>query len=153
MGVGRIYRMLLVITLALIRSCSERVRAVFKKRRMLLAIGLLLSFALVLPGRAEDVYDHDRARQALEAGEILPLSTVLAAVARDTPGQVMEVELEQRGGRWFYEIKLLRPGGALMKLWVDARDGTVIDTHRRVERANGRPNGKPNDKPSEKPTH
>ena len=39
---------------------------------------------------------------------------------------VLEVELERHGQRWIYEIKLLRPGGALSKLLVDARDGTVI---------------------------
>ena len=90
------------------------------------AIGLILAFALVLPGHADDRRDHDRARRALEAGEILPLKTVLETLARDTPGQVMEVELERKGERWVYEIKLLRAGGSLVKLRVDARDGTII---------------------------
>jgi hypothetical protein len=38
---------------------------------------------------------HDRARQAVEAGEILPLRTVLERVERDYPGQVLDVELER----------------------------------------------------------
>lgn len=95
-------------------------------RMGLLASSLILSCVLVLPGHAADSGDHDRARQALEAGEILPLKTVLEKVGRDTPGQVMELDLERRHGRWVYEIKLLRPGGALVKLLVDASDGTVI---------------------------
>ena len=90
------------------------------------AIGLLLAFALALPGHADDLRDHDRARRALEAGEILPLKTVLETLARDTPGQVMEVELERKGERWVYEIKLLRAGGSLVKFRVDARDGAII---------------------------
>ena len=77
------------------------------------AIGLLLAFALALPGHADDLRDHDRARRALEAGEILPLKTVLEKIARDTPGQVLEVELE-------------RAGGSLVKFRVDARDGAII---------------------------
>ena len=92
-------------------------------------VGLLLFVALALPGlpiSAEETSDHDRARQALEAGEILPLKTVLEKVGRDTPGQVMEIELEHTHNRWVYEIKLLRPGGALIKLLVDASDGTII---------------------------
>ena len=89
-------------------------------------VGLILSVALIQPGHAADVSDHDRARQALEAGEILPLKTVLEKVDRDTPGQVMEVELERHNQRWVYEIKLLRPGGSLVKLKVDARDGTIL---------------------------
>lgn len=87
---------------------------------------LTLGCAAIAPSHASDSGDHDRARQALEAGEVLPLSTVLELLARDTPGQVMEVELERYGGRWVYEIKLLRPGGTLVKLWVDARDGAII---------------------------
>lgn len=74
--------------------------------------------------------DHDRARRALEAGEVLPLGTILTRLEREHPGQVLDVELEleQHGGveRWVYEVKLLRKGGALVKLEVDARTGTVI---------------------------
>jgi len=75
---------------------------------------------------AADVSDHDRARQALEAGEILPLRTVLEKDERDSPGQVMEVELERNKGRWVYEIKVLCPGGLLVKLKAKARDGTIV---------------------------
>ena len=91
-----------------------------------LAAGLVISAALLLPAYAVDLGDHDRARQALDAGEILPLGTVLENVKRDTPGEVMEVELEHKKDRWVYEIKLLRPGGALVKLLVDASNGTII---------------------------
>ena len=74
--------------------------------------------------------DHDRARRALEAGEVLPLGTILTRLERDHPGQVLDVELdlEKHDGaeRWVYEVKLLRKGGALVKLEVDARTGTVI---------------------------
>jgi uncharacterized membrane protein YkoI len=88
---------------------------------------LMLSVAAALPIHAADSGDHDRARQALEAGEILPLKTVLEKVGREVPGQVMEVELERKRDRWIYEIKLLRPGGSLVKLLVNASDGTIID--------------------------
>lgn len=74
--------------------------------------------------------DHDRARQALEAGEVLPLGTILTRLERDHPGQVLDVELEHEKygdvARWIYEVKLLRKGGVLVKLEVDARTGTVI---------------------------
>jgi uncharacterized membrane protein YkoI len=89
-------------------------------------IALILSGALALPVYAADSGDHDRARHALEAGEILPLKVVLEKVVRDSPGQIMEVELERKRDRWIYEIKLLRPGGSLVKLLVDASDGTII---------------------------
>ena len=98
-------------------------------RRLAPMLAVALMLVSVPPARADS--DHDRARQALEAGEILPLKTVLERLARDTPGQVMEVELERSSGRWIYEIKLLRPGGALVKLKVDARDGTVLGSKSR----------------------
>lgn len=103
-----------------------------------LLIALILSVALALPVHAADSGDHDRARKALEAGEILPLKTVLEMVSRESPGQVMEVELERKGERWVYEIKLLRTGGALVKLRVDASDGKVIDHRGRDPRADRR---------------
>ena len=79
---------------------------------------------------AESGHDHDRARQAVEAGEVLPLRTILERVEREYPGQVIDVELdrEQENSieRWVYRIKVLRTGGALIKLKVDARDGSII---------------------------
>lgn len=101
----------------------------------MLAAVLVFSAALTLPARAVDPSDHDRARKALEASEILPLRTVLEKVDSDTPGQVMEVELERKNGRWIYEIKLLRPGGVLVKLHVDASDGSIIGGRERDAKA------------------
>ena len=90
-------------------------------------MALALAVAAASPVGAAESGDHDRARKALEAGEILPLHTVLEGVSREVPGQVMEVELERKHDRWFYEVKLLRPGGALVKLLVNASDGTIVD--------------------------
>lgn len=77
-------------------------------------------------GYAADDTDHDRARQAVEAGDVLPLRTILERVEHEYPGQVMEVELDREKGEWVYEVKLLRKGGALMKLKILARDGTIL---------------------------
>lgn len=100
-------------------------------------LALPLSLAL-LAGSAvthADENDHERARKALEAGEVLPLKTILERVESAYPGQVMDVELERehegRGERWMYKLKILRPGGALVRLKVDARDGTVLGSKSR----------------------
>lgn len=95
-------------------------------KALLVATALLLAGAGVSLASDGHGSDQDRARQALEAGEVLPLRTILERVERDYPGQVVEVELEREHGRWAYEIKLLRSGGSLVKLKVDARDGTVL---------------------------
>ena len=90
---------------------------------------LLLSLALSgLPPSvlADGQRDHDRARAALRAGEVLPLAAILERVAKEQPGQVLEVELERDNGMWMYELKLLQSDGLLVKLKVDARDGSVV---------------------------
>jgi uncharacterized membrane protein YkoI len=77
--------------------------------------------------RASD--DHEHARQALEAGEVLSLRTILERVNREYPGQVIDVELEHGYEKsrelWIYKVKVLRPGGYLVKLKVDARNGAI----------------------------
>jgi uncharacterized membrane protein YkoI len=100
---------------------------------LLAAFALAWPLALLMPAtsaRADrdrsEPEDHDRARQAVQAGQVLPLRTVLARLEREQAGQVMEVELEHDDGRWVYEIKLLKPDGRLVKLKLDARTATVL---------------------------
>lgn len=88
------------------------------------------------PVLASDRADHDRARAALQAGDILPLTTVLQRVAAEYPGQVLEVELERDEGRWIYDIKLLQAGGGLLKLEVDAASARVLKA--KARRSEGR---------------
>lgn len=81
-------------------------------------------------GMAQADNDHDRARQALQAGEVLPLGTVLQRLEHEVPGQILDVELDRETdhgvARWLYKIKLLRSDGTLVKLKVDARSGALI---------------------------
>lgn len=87
---------------------------------------LLLSTLVISSGLLAGDKDHDRAREALEAGKILPLRTIIEKLDRDYPGQILEVELDREDGQWVYEIKLLRDNGALIELELDAGDGTLI---------------------------
>ena len=105
--------------------------AILRWRRLTVALLAALLAGGSSAGIAGD--DHDRARQALEAGEVLPLRTILERVERDYPGQVIDVELEREKGveRWIYEVKILRTGGSLIKLKVDARDGSIIGSKTR----------------------
>lgn len=103
--------------------------------------GVLFIAGLILvatPCLASGDHDHDRARQALEAGEVLPLRTILQHIEQAYPGQIMEVELEHDDNRWLYEIKLLRTGGTLVKIRVDARSGQLLGVKGRKERMDKR---------------
>lgn len=107
------------------------------RRTMALALGT----AFLAGGAAAAGNDHDRARKAVEAGEVLPLRTILDRVERTHPGQVIDVELEREHEdgreRWIYEIKLLRSDGALIKLKVDARDGNLLGSKRKERDSGG----------------
>jgi uncharacterized membrane protein YkoI len=106
--------------------------------RAALSAALLMALLGAGASQAGDDHDHDRARQALESGEILSLRTILERVERDHPGQIMEVELEREDGRWLYEIKLLRTGGALVKLKIDARNGALLGIKGPKQKQDGR---------------
>jgi uncharacterized membrane protein YkoI len=98
-----------------------------------------LLLAALAPGATwADKDDHQRARAAVLAGEVLPLPTVLERIQRSHPGQVLALELEHEDGRWIYELKLLQPGGRLLKLEVDARTAQVLEPRDKDERRSGR---------------
>lgn len=106
----------------------------------LLRVILLSACIGIAPVQADSRQDHEIARRALEAGEILSLRQVLERIEREHHGQVLEVELEQEDQRWIYEVKMLRRDGGINKLIIDARDGRVLEIKGRHGRQLGRDN-------------
>ena len=92
-------------------------------KRWLAALAVITA---VLPAVAAAAGDHDRARAAREAGDVVPFAAILEAVERDFVGRVLEAELEREDGRWIYEIKLLAPGGQVLKLDYDGRSRELL---------------------------
>ena len=84
----------------------------------LLAVVVVLVWAAAWAGD-----DHERARAAREAGKIVSLQAILERAQKEFPGSVLEVELEEEGGRWIYKVELLGPGGGMVKVEYDAADG------------------------------
>lgn len=100
--------------------------------RLWIALTSLLLIGLAQPSAwGSDSRDHERARAAVEAGQVLPLPTLLERLRRTHPGQVLELELERDDGRWIYEIKLLQANGQLLKLDVDAATAQVLQVKRK----------------------
>lgn len=99
-------------------------------RKKLLLFGLL---AFSLPVAAQDRRDHERARAALEAGQIRPLAEVLAEAERRFRGRVIEAELERDDGQWLYELKILPPNGRMFVVELDAATGAVLRTRGPVQ--------------------
>jgi uncharacterized membrane protein YkoI len=94
-------------------------------RRRILPL-LAVATLLAAPAAAQDRRDHERARAALEAGQIRPLSELLTEVERRYRGRVIEAELELDEGVWQYEIKILPPNGRLFTVELDAATGALI---------------------------
>lgn len=90
---------------------------------------LLMLLALLSGGAAlARDHDHDQARRAVEAGEILPLRQILERAEVDFPGQFVEADLKRKHGRAIYKIKLLTANGRVLELYYDARSGRLLKT-------------------------
>lgn len=87
--------------------------------------GLML--VLATTAQAGDDDDQDRAHRALEAGEILPLGTILQMVADVAPGVAIEVELERDDGLWVYSLEIRGAGGRIVELEVNAATGMILE--------------------------
>jgi uncharacterized membrane protein YkoI len=81
---------------------------------------------LAMAGAAWSDSDHDRARALKNAGDIVSLETILEKARKDQPGRVVETELERKGERYVYEIKIVDDKGGVRKLKYDARTGELI---------------------------
>ena len=79
-------------------------------------------------GEYEREQDHERARRALECGEVLPLADVLAAIRPHISGKIIETEFEREDGIWVYEMKYIDRRGHMMEIYVDARTGRILKT-------------------------
>lgn len=98
--------------------------------RIALVLGVLLTgMAGTAAPHGRD--DHDRARQALSRGEVRPIAEILTTVAKQVPGEVVEVEFERRGHHgteaWIYEIKVLADDGRVQEVKVDAASGAILE--------------------------
>lgn len=85
---------------------------------------LLIFCLLIFPAWADS--DHEKAREALLRGEIMPLAQLLAKLEQDYPGQIIEVELEEKKQLFVYEIIVAQTNGKILKLYYNARNGELL---------------------------
>lgn len=95
-----------------------------KKRLLLTGIPALL---LLVGNTALASADHETARRLSEAGEILPLETILQRAQQHQPGRVLEVEFDKKRGQYIYEIEILNTKGIVWELELDARTGEILE--------------------------
>jgi len=89
-------------------------------------LALILLSAATLISYADD--DHIRAKKLLDAGDILPLESILQKARDKHAGKILEVELENEDNKLVYEIELLTSDGKVLELLFDAKTGNLIST-------------------------
>jgi hypothetical protein len=110
-----------------------------RRRDIIAAIGLsVLSLAGTLaqrvdatpcqPGRTLLVAELnvEEVRRLRASGSIMPLEEVLRQIARDYPGRIIEIELEEEDGLFVYELELVDDGGFVWEIEIDARTGALL---------------------------
>ena len=74
--------------------------------------------------RADD--EQDRARAALDAGAIQPFGAIEDIVTKRVSGEIIDVELDQDGTQWIYQLKLRDTRGQVLEVEVDATSGEIL---------------------------
>jgi len=96
-------------------------------------INTILSIILLISVPATiyaDDDDHERAKQLMETGEILPLEDILKNARNIYSGNIIEVELETEDGQLIYELEILDKKGKVWELKFDAYTGKLIKTEK-----------------------
>lgn len=92
-------------------------------------VGSALVLAVLLlsaPVQARELH-QDEVLRLHQSGAILGLEQVLQTALGRYPGaELLEAELEEKHGRYRYEIELLTTEGVARELDVDARDGRIL---------------------------
>jgi uncharacterized membrane protein YkoI len=98
-------------------------------RRRFLTLGLACFAAVFLlaaaPARADS--DQDRAREAVQSGQVKPLNQILKAVRKQYKGEVLDAQLLDLGGTWIYRVRILTRDGQVLDVGVDGQSGQIID--------------------------
>jgi hypothetical protein len=114
-------------------------RGMRRQRRRLVAclLGMAIGLAPAAPPAGADE-DAREIRKAVEAGEVVPLQSLLDRLRERFQGRVVKVELErenhgEKKRRWVYEIKVLTAEGNVLKLEYDAKTMELIKVRGRRE--------------------
>jgi len=103
-----------------------RWRSLFLLRLCRLGVlAALIAVALCAPPASADS-DQDRARKAMEQGQVLPLNAVLRQIRHACRGRILDAQLSQGGRGWIYRVRVLTADGRVADVAVDAQSGQLL---------------------------
>ena len=70
--------------------------------------------------------EHEQVRALQQRGDILALEKILENARQHHDGRVLETELEEKRGRYIYEVELLDSKGQVWELKFDASSGALL---------------------------
>lgn len=83
-----------------------------------------MAFCVATPCASEEICLSARdARAAVADGHAVDFARVKRSVEQATGGDVLRARLCRQDGRLVYSLTLLRPGGQVVAMWVDAANG------------------------------
>jgi len=95
-------------------------------KMMLLFLALVAGTISCRLAASEDLSQAE-IRELVRRGEILPLETILERFPPQEYGKLLDLEIEGEHGAIVYEFEFLRSDGRIVKVEVDARDGTILE--------------------------
>jgi len=105
-------------------------------RSLLRGFMLLLGLGLIQPLPAKDSslrvaeLKADEVRKLREAGDIIPLETLLQDIRQNYPGRIIEIELDEEHNRYVYELEIVDDEGIVWELYLDAGTGELLERQR-----------------------
>lgn len=88
---------------------------------------LLVSPALHSEGIGIKTLDAEACRVLVQAGEILSMNDLMQLVSTLSEGKIIDTHLLQKERLYIYEMEIAGPDGMVSMLYVDARNGDVVD--------------------------
>ncbi len=88
---------------------------------------LLASPALHSEGIGMKTLDAEECRMLVQAGEILSMTELMQLVSTLSEGKIIDTHLLQKGQSYIYEMEIAGVDGMVSMLYVDARNGNVVD--------------------------
>jgi uncharacterized membrane protein YkoI len=121
---------------AFIPGSSDRTHIGAVRRSFLIGMGALAAASLLPAAGEAATEDHERARNAVKSGKILPLQKVLQRISKKYPGKVVDADVREvrneKTGKmeWLYFLKVLDKKGQVTDLTVDAKTANVLEAKR-----------------------
>ncbi len=75
----------------------------------------------------EEALPRDQLHDLVQKGELLSLAALKALTLSRVPGKLIDVSVKRDDGAIIYELRVLRDGGQVTEVEIDATSGRIIE--------------------------